>query len=78
MKYLLLSIALSLAFTACASPSILGSATPETVSKTCWDGTVCAQWQDCPNYATPGRCEAPSGMPPEQWMLKRPKDAGHD
>jgi hypothetical protein len=63
-------VALTMVFYACsgcAAPGILGGPTAETTQKTCWDGTVCAQWQDCPNLAAPGRCEAPSGMPPQHW-----------
>jgi hypothetical protein len=67
-----------MAFEACASPAILGGPTTETTQKDCGDGTTCAQWQDCPAPFSGGHCEAPLGLPPEQWGVRAPKDAGRE
>lgn len=44
----------ALAVAGCHDPLIPRN---QYTTRVCWDGTVCPVWQDCPNYATPGRCE---------------------
>lgn len=61
---------------ACDAPAILGGATPATTQQRCPDGTVCATWQACPNFSTPGRCEAPDTTIPTAWGARPAPDAG--
>lgn len=70
------SIWVVLALAGCASPGILGGPTQDNTTRVCPDGTRCENWQDCPNYSTPGRCEMPGGGIVEQEGLRHPVDAG--
>lgn len=65
------SVVSVLAVGACHDPPIPLSA---NTTRACEDGTVCAEWLDCPSLANPGRCGGYSD-PTAQWGVKKP-DAG--
>lgn len=59
---------------ACHDPMVPLNA---NTTRTCPDGTVCPNWQDCPSYARPGVCGGYSAPTP-QWEKASPPapDAG--
>lgn len=63
---------LIIALVGCASPPILGGPTPATTSHPCLGGGSCPNGWSCPPLSNPtGLCEAPLGLPPEQWAAWR-------